>query len=70
MNVVPEFTPYERQLEDKRKYRSFFKSEKELELFLRLPLGCKQRLEYLKHCSRFVQEEKENEDGYGSDTNK
>jgi hypothetical protein len=56
--ATPEFTPFERQLEDRRKYRPFFQTERELELFLRLPLGSEeQRDQYLRRVVEEIKNE-------------
>lgn len=46
------FTSFEQEFADRQKYKSFFTSEKELELFLRIPLNDKHRHQVLESLAK------------------
>ena len=60
-SIHPQFTPLEKQLEERRKYKQFFTSDAALENFLRLPLvSDRDRLDVLAKLSELHKRE-ENE---------
>jgi len=60
MSFVPNFDSktIEESLEERAKYRHFFNSERELQLFLRLPIGDNNRLEYIQKLARSIEKDK------------
>lgn len=61
MSFVPNFDSksIEESIEERAKYRHFFNSERELQLFLRLPIGDSNRLEYIQKLARNIEESKQ-----------
>jgi hypothetical protein len=55
----------EQRLEERLKYKPFFKSEDELQLFLRLPISEENRTQYL---DKLANEHKNGGDKHDSDT--
>lgn len=63
MSFAPNFDSktIEESIEERAKYRHFFNSEKELQLFLRLPISDSNRIEYIQKLAQNIEAQRSNE---------